>query len=97
LVLILQPCFGELAADALGQKHDDAGVFARLPLSCSLSFSGHYPQNVLQNQIFKQVDILIGIGATVPLGEAATVDQKQLLTEMRNTKLLEAVSQSRLE
>jgi hypothetical protein len=44
--------------------------------------------NILKVKIFQKVDVLIGIGATVPLGEAATVDQKQLLTEMRNTKLL---------
>jgi hypothetical protein len=56
--------------------------------------------NILKVKIFQKVDIMIGIGATVPLGESATVDQKQLLTEMRNTKLLgsgesvEAVAQT---
>lgn len=44
--------------------------------------------DILKVKIFQKVDILIGIGATVPLGESATLDQKQLLTEMRNTKLL---------
>lgn len=43
---------------------------------------------ILRVKIFHEVDTLIGIGATVPLGESATLDQKQLLTEMRNTKLL---------
>jgi hypothetical protein len=43
---------------------------------------------ILKVKIFQNVDIMIGIGATVPLGESATLDQKQLLTEMRNTKLL---------
>jgi len=42
----------------------------------------------LKLRIFRQVDTLIGIGATIPLGEKATIDQRQLLTEMRNTKLL---------
>lgn len=41
----------------------------------------------LKVRIFQHVDNLIGIGATVPLPEA-TIDQQQLLTEMRNTKLL---------
>jgi hypothetical protein len=44
--------------------------------------------NILKVKIFQKVDVMIGIGATVPLGESATLDQKQLLTEMRNTKLL---------
>jgi hypothetical protein len=43
---------------------------------------------ILKVKIFKQVDALIGVGATIPLGEGATVDQRQLLTELRNTKLL---------
>jgi hypothetical protein len=42
----------------------------------------------LKLRVFRQVDNLIGIGATIPLGEEATIDQKQLLTEIRNTKLL---------
>ncbi len=44
--------------------------------------------NILKVKIFQKVDIMIGIGATAPLGESATLDQKQMLTEMRNTKLL---------
>jgi hypothetical protein len=44
----------------------------------------------LKLRILRGVDNLIGIGATVPLKESATVDQRQLLTEMRNTKLLGA-------
>jgi hypothetical protein len=42
----------------------------------------------LKLRILRRVDDLVGLGATVPLGDNATVDQKQLLTEMRNTKLL---------
>jgi hypothetical protein len=42
----------------------------------------------LKLRILRGVDNLIGIGATVPLREDATVDQRQLLTDMRNTKLL---------
>jgi hypothetical protein len=42
----------------------------------------------LKLRVFREVDTLIGIGATIPLGEKATIDQRQLLTEMRNTKLL---------
>ncbi len=37
---------------------------------------------------FEQVEKLTGIGAAVPLRGHVTVDQRQLLTEMRNTKLL---------
>jgi hypothetical protein len=42
----------------------------------------------LKLRILRRVDDLVGLGATIPLGDKATVDQKQLLTEMRNTKLL---------
>jgi hypothetical protein len=42
----------------------------------------------LKLRILRGVDNLVGIGATVPLGGDATVDERQLLTEMRNTKLL---------
>ena len=42
----------------------------------------------LNVRIFRHVDNLVGIGATVPLPKEATIDQRQLLTEMRNTKLL---------
>ncbi len=58
--------------------------------------------NILKVKIFQKVYVMIGIGATVPLGESATLDQKQMLTEMRNTKLLgsgespEVVAQSGL-
>jgi len=42
----------------------------------------------LRIRIFHNVENLFGIGATVPLRGNATVDQKQLMTEIRNTKLL---------
>jgi len=42
----------------------------------------------LKLRIFREVETLTGIGATIPLGEKTSVDQLQLLTEMRNTKLL---------
>src|SRR5262249_34522687 len=43
---------------------------------------------ILKARTFQELEKLTGIGATVPLRECATIDQKQLLTEMRNTKLL---------
>jgi hypothetical protein len=43
---------------------------------------------ILKVGIFREVDKLTGIGAMVPLDAQAQVDQRQLLTEMRNTKLL---------
>jgi hypothetical protein len=42
----------------------------------------------LKVRIFQNVENLLGVGATVPLPRDATVNQRQLLTEMRNTKLL---------
>ena len=44
--------------------------------------------DILKVRILREVNNLTQIGATIPLGEAATVDERQLLTEMRNTKLL---------
>jgi len=43
----------------------------------------------LTHRVLKEVDNLIGIGATVPLTEVA-VDQRELLLERRNVKLLES-------
>ena len=43
---------------------------------------------ILKVGIFREADKLTGIGATVPLRDSASVDQRQLLTQMRNTKLL---------
>jgi hypothetical protein len=42
----------------------------------------------LKMRILQDVNRLTEIGATIPLGDEATVDQRQFLTEMRNTKLL---------
>jgi len=42
----------------------------------------------LKLRILREVNKLTEIGATIPLGDEATIDQRQLLTEMRNTKLL---------
>ena len=42
----------------------------------------------LRVRIFQNVENLFGVGATAPLPREATVNQLQLLTEMRNTKLL---------
>lgn len=41
----------------------------------------------LKVRMLREVDTLTGIGAMVPLKDA-TIDQRQLLTEIRNTKLL---------
>jgi hypothetical protein len=46
---------------------------------------------------FEQVEKLTGIGATVPLRGHVTVDQRQLLTEMRNTKLLTGTTEAKEE
>ena len=42
----------------------------------------------LKVRILQELEKLTSIGATIPLGDSATIDQRQLLTEMRNTKLL---------
>lgn len=42
----------------------------------------------LKRRVFQELDKLTGIGVTTPITATATIDQKQLLTEMRNTKLL---------
>ena len=42
----------------------------------------------LRRRILAEVEKLTGIGATAPLPIAASVDQRQLLAEMRDTKLL---------
>lgn len=45
---------------------------------------------IMKERIFKALDGLTEIGATAPLATNATVNQRQLLTELRNTKLLGA-------
>jgi len=44
----------------------------------------------LARRILVEVDQLVGIGATVPLDAAATVDQRELLLAKRDVKLLES-------
>ena len=44
----------------------------------------------LKRRALMQVETLTGIGASIPLTADATVNQQQLLAEMRNTKLLTA-------
>jgi hypothetical protein len=42
----------------------------------------------LKHRVFQQMEKLTGIGVTVPITAAASINQQQLLTEVRNTKLL---------
>ncbi len=42
----------------------------------------------LKYRVFQEMDSLTGIGVTVPITDAATVDRRQMLTEIRNVKLL---------
>ncbi len=42
----------------------------------------------LKHRVFQEMEKLTGIGVTVPITAATTIDQRQLLTEVRNTKLL---------
>jgi hypothetical protein len=39
-------------------------------------------------RVFREVENLTRIGAIIPISENATIDRRQLLTEVRNTKLL---------
>jgi phospholipid N-methyltransferase len=50
----------------------------------------------LKTRVFREVDQLIGLGVTLPLRNS-TVDQRQLLIEKRDTKLLGTGMQSENE
>ena len=45
---------------------------------------------ILSRHVLKELNTLVGIGATVPLEAEATVDQKELLLAKRDVKLLES-------
>ena len=42
----------------------------------------------LKTRVFRGVENLVGLGVTLPLRDAAAVDQRQLLIEKRDLKLL---------
>jgi len=44
----------------------------------------------LTRRVLVEVERLVGLGATVPLDDAATVDQRELLLAKRDVKLLES-------